>query len=100
MAPSALKTPARVTNSSRLSVGVAWGLRWRLGAPPHPALRATPGSSPGGRLFSREAGEDRHQNPLARSAAPISSSTAGSSIVAGIAQGSWSAIFFSVPRRI
>jgi len=36
----------------------------------------------------------------ASSASLISSSTFGSSIVAGVAHSSWSAIFFIVPRRI
>src|SRR6202023_342357 len=40
------------------------------------------------------------RTPFSCNAAPISSRTTGSSMVAGMAQGSPSAIFFIVPRRI
>src|SRR4051812_7574464 len=40
------------------------------------------------------------RTPLPFNTAPISSRTAGSSMVAGMVQGSPSAIFFMVPRRI
>ena len=62
--------------------------------------------------MTRRVGADFARNPIAAdrqarpptpfpfSAPPISSRIAGSSIVAGIVQGSPSAIFFMVPRRI
>src|SRR4029079_16336335 len=44
--------------------------------------------------------DDRDNHTLPFSASPISSSTLGSSIVAGMVHGSLSAIFLMVPRRI
>jgi hypothetical protein len=49
-------------------------------------------------LYGRRA--NPYPTPLPFSASPISSKIAGSSIVAGMVQGSWSAIFLIVPRRI
>src|SRR5580698_2495706 len=84
-------------------------VQFELASPARPAAKRrdrddpTTYKPPYGCLLGGARSRRRHQRTLATlasSASLISSSTFGSSIVAGVTQGSRSAIFFIVPRRI